>query len=43
MIITLSIWDLVKDTILLPLVQKGTQGITWKFSKDEWLEGNGNV
>lgn len=36
MISTISAWNLIKDTKLLRRVQEGTQGVTWKFSEDEW-------
>ena len=39
MIETYPAWDVIMDTILLPLVQKGRQGITWKFSDDKWSSG----
>ena len=38
-VLTLSAWDLVRDTILLPRVQAGRQGVTWKFSDDKWSSG----
>jgi len=43
MIKRISVWDLLKDDKLLKQVQNGTQGITWKFSEDEWLEGHENA
>lgn len=36
MITTISAWKLFKTPKLLKQVQAGTQGVTWKFSEDEW-------
>lgn len=36
MITIISVWNLIKDAKLLRKIQEGTQGVTWKFSEDEW-------
>ena len=43
MIKRISVWDVLKDGALLKQVQNGTQGITWKFSEDEWRREHENA